>query len=68
METGKVYHVTTKSIAGYVIFNNEVASVILEPKHPIVVEKQSDIPKLGRVILRKKGRVIAAAIVEDVMD
>ena len=24
METGKVYHVTTKSIAGYVIFNNEV--------------------------------------------
>ncbi|MFW9923424.1 MAG: GTP-binding protein [Candidatus Thorarchaeota archaeon] len=50
------------------IFNEEVASVILEVKTPIVAEKQSDIPKLGRVILRKKGRVIAAAIVEDILD
>ncbi len=50
------------------IFNEEVASVILHVKNPIVSEKQSDIPKLGRVILRKKGRVIAAAIVEDILD
>ncbi|MHA1557642.1 MAG: GTP-binding protein [Candidatus Heimdallarchaeota archaeon] len=50
------------------IFNEEVASVILHVKNPIVAEKQSDIPKLGRVILRKKGRVIAAAIVEDILD
>ena len=50
------------------IFNNEVASVILHTKNPIVAEKESEIPKLGRVILRKKGRVIAAAIVEDILD
>lgn len=50
------------------IFKNEVASVILKPKSPIVVERQSDIPKLGRVILRKKGRVIAAAVVEELLD
>ncbi len=50
------------------IFNEEVASVILQVKSPIVAEKQSEIPKLGRVILRKKGRVIAAAIVEDILD
>ena len=50
------------------IFNNEVASVVLSVKNPIVTEKESEIPKLGRVILRKKGRVIAAAIVEDILD
>ena len=50
------------------IFNNVVASVILSVKNPIVAEKESEIPKLGRVILRKKGRVIAAAIVEDILD
>ena len=50
------------------IFTDEVATVIMETKSPIVAEKQSNIPKLGRVILRKKGRVIAAAIVEDILD
>ncbi|NHJ48850.1 MAG: hypothetical protein FK733_13785 [Asgard group archaeon] len=50
------------------IFKDEVASLVLQVKSPIVVEKQSEIPKLGRVILRKKGRVIAAAIVEDILD
>lgn len=50
------------------IFNDEVASLVLQVKTPIVAEKQSDIPKLGRAILRKKGRVIAAAIIEDILD
>jgi translation elongation factor EF-1alpha len=50
------------------IFNDEVASLVLNVKTPIVAEKQSDIPKLGRAILRKKGRVIAAAIIEDILD
>jgi elongation factor 1-alpha len=50
------------------VFKDEVASVILRPKSPIVVEQQADIPKLGRVILRKKGRVISAAIVEKLLD
>ncbi len=50
------------------IFNEEVASVVLQVKSPIVTEKQSEIPKLGRIILRKKGRVIGAAIVEDILD
>ena len=64
------YKNTPRDIDGksIMIFNEEVASVILEVKNPIVVEKQSEFPKLGRVILRKKGRVIAAAIVEDILD
>ncbi|MHA1923459.1 MAG: GTP-binding protein [Candidatus Heimdallarchaeota archaeon] len=66
----KKYQNTTREIEGkpIMIFKDEVASVVLEVKNPIVIEKSEDIPKLGRVILRKKGRVIAAAIVEDVLD
>ncbi|NHJ04998.1 MAG: elongation factor 1-alpha [Candidatus Heimdallarchaeota archaeon] len=64
------YKNTQREIEGksIMIFTEEVASVVLQVKSPIVAEKQTDIPKLGRVILRKKGRVIAAAIVEDILD
>ena len=64
------YKNTVREIDGkpIMIFNDEIASVILLTKTPIVAEKQSDIPKLGRAILRKKGRVIAAAIVENLLD
>lgn len=64
------YKNTPRDIDGkqIMIFNEEVASVILEVKSPLVAEKQTEIPKLGRVILRKKGRVIAAAIVEDILE
>jgi len=66
----KKYQNTVRDIDGksIMIFKDEVASVVLEVKNPIVVEKSEEIPKLGRVILRKKGRVIAAAIVEEVLD
>ncbi|MEA2071235.1 MAG: GTP-binding protein [Asgard group archaeon] len=50
------------------IFKNEVASIVFKPKRPIVIEKQEDFPKLGRIILRKKGRVVAAAVVEDLFE
>ncbi|NHJ39732.1 MAG: hypothetical protein FK731_06835 [Asgard group archaeon] len=68
--TNSKFKNTPRDIDGktIMIFNDEVASLILEVKSPIVAEKQSDIPKLGRAILRKKGRVIAAAIIEDVLD
>jgi elongation factor 1-alpha len=64
------YKNTPREVDGksIMIFNDEVASIVLTVKSPIVAEKQDDIPKLGRVILRKKGRVIAAAIVEDILD
>ena len=64
------YKNTPRDIDGkpIMVFTEEVASVILQTKNPIVAEKQSEIPKLGRVILRKKGRVIAAAVVEDILD
>ncbi|MHA1212887.1 MAG: GTP-binding protein, partial [Candidatus Heimdallarchaeota archaeon] len=64
------YKNTPRDIDGktIMIFNEEVASVILKVSSPIVAEIQTEIPKLGRVILRKKGRVIAAAIVEDLLD
>jgi len=66
----KKYQNTPRDIDGksIMIFKDEVASVILEVKNPIVAEKSEEIPKLGRIILRKKGRVIAAAIVEKVLD
>ncbi|MHA1629481.1 MAG: GTP-binding protein [Candidatus Heimdallarchaeota archaeon] len=64
------YKNTPREINGkkIMIFTDEVASVILQTKSPIVIEKQADVPKLGRVILRKKGRVIAAAIVEEILE
>ena len=64
------YKNTPRDIDGkpIMVFTEEVASVILKTMNPIVTEKQSEIPKLGRVILRKKGRVIAAAVVEDILD
>ncbi len=68
--TNNRFKSTPREIDGktIMIFTDEVASVILKVNSPIVAEKQTEIPKLGRVILRKKGRVIAAAVVEDILD
>jgi len=64
------YKNTPREINGkkIMIFNEEVASVIMQLKSPIVIEQQTNVPKLGRIILRKKGRVIAAAIVEEILE
>ncbi len=48
------------------IRQNEAAIVRFKPLKPVVVEKYSEIPQLGRFAIRDSGRTIAAGIVIDV--
>ena len=44
----------------------DVAIVRLKPNKPVVVEKYSDFPPLGRFAIRDSGRTVAAGVVIDV--
>ncbi|MEM3791455.1 MAG: translation elongation factor EF-1 subunit alpha [Candidatus Micrarchaeaceae archaeon] len=48
------------------IKNGDVAVVKIRPSRPVVVEKFSDFPPLGRFAIRDMGRTIAAGIVQEV--
>jgi len=56
-ETGEVMSDTAGQIE-----ENEAATIVFETK-PLVVEKFSEIPELGRFVLARKGRNIGAGVV-----
>ncbi|MGC8629239.1 MAG: translation elongation factor EF-1 subunit alpha [Candidatus Micrarchaeia archaeon] len=49
------------------IKNGDVAVVKVKPTKPVVVEKYSDFPPLGRFAVRDMGQTVAAGIVLDVV-
>ena len=49
------------------IKNGDVAIVRIKPTRPVVVEKYSDFPQLGRFAVRDMGQTVAAGIVLDVV-
>lgn len=48
-------------------FKSELTEVELSLDSPIVVERFSDFPELGRVVLRRSGQTIAVGIVHDLV-
>ena len=59
-ETGEVMGDNTEEIR-----ENEAATVIFKTE-PLVVEKFSEIPELGRFVLARKGKNIGAGVVLEV--
>ncbi|MGC8538902.1 MAG: translation elongation factor EF-1 subunit alpha [Candidatus Micrarchaeia archaeon] len=49
------------------IKNGDVAIVKVKPTRPIVAEKYSDFPQLGRFAIRDMGQTVAAGIILDVV-
>jgi len=49
------------------IKNGDVAIVKVRPTKPVVVEKYSDFPQLGRFAIRDMGQTVAAGVVLDVV-
>ena len=49
------------------IKNGDVAIVKIKPTKPIVIEKYSDFPQLGRFAIRDMGQTVAAGVVLDVV-
>ncbi len=49
------------------IKNGDVAIVRIKPTRPVVVEKYSEFPQLGRFAVRDMGQTVAAGIVLDVV-
>jgi len=49
------------------IKTGDAARIKVIPTHPMVVEKQSDIPQLARFAIRDMGMTVAAGIVLDVV-
>lgn len=49
------------------IKNGDVAVVKLKPVQPIVIEKQSDIPKLAKFAVRDSGQTVAAGMCVDLV-
>ena len=49
------------------IKNGDVAIVKVKPTRPIVIEKYSDFPQLGRFAIRDMGQTVAAGVVLDVV-
>ncbi|MEM1522178.1 MAG: GTP-binding protein [Thermofilaceae archaeon] len=47
---------------------NDAASVKIAPLKPLVVEKYSKIPSMGRFALREGGRTIAVGIIDDIKE
>ena len=48
------------------IKQGDVAIVKFKPLKPVVIEKYSDFPPLGRFAIRDSGRTVAAGVVIDV--
>jgi elongation factor 1-alpha len=49
------------------IKNGDVAIVKIKPTKPIVAEKYSDFPQLGRFAIRDMGQTVAAGVILDVV-
>jgi elongation factor 1-alpha len=49
------------------IKNGDVAIVKIKPTKPIVIERYSDFPQLGRFAIRDMGQTVAAGVVLDVV-
>jgi len=49
------------------IKNGDIAVVRIKPTRPVVVEKYSDFPPLGRFAVRDMGQTVAAGVVLDVV-
>ncbi|MDE1768630.1 MAG: elongation factor 1-alpha, partial [Candidatus Micrarchaeota archaeon] len=49
------------------IKNGDVAIIKVKPTRPIVIEKFSDFPPLGRFAIRDMGQTVAAGVVLDVV-
>jgi Translation elongation factor EF-1alpha (GTPase) len=49
------------------IKNGDVAIVKVRPTKPVVVEKYSEFPQLGRFAIRDMGQTVAAGVVLDVV-
>ncbi len=49
------------------IKNGDVAIIKVKPTRPIVIEKYSDFPQLGRFAIRDMGQTVAAGVVLDVV-
>ena len=49
------------------IKTGDVAVVKIKPSRPIVIEKYSDFPQLGRFAIRDMGQTVAAGVVLDVV-
>ncbi|HVA83122.1 MAG TPA: translation elongation factor EF-1 subunit alpha [Candidatus Aquilonibacter sp.] len=49
------------------IKNGDVAIVRIKPSKPIVVEKYTDFPQLGRFAIRDMGQTVAAGVILDVV-
>ncbi len=47
--------------------NGDVAIVKIKPSRPVVIEKYSDFPQLGRFAIRDMGKTVAAGVVLDVV-
>ena len=50
------------------IKSGESAVVVLAPEKPLVLEKFSDIPQLGRFAIRDSGRTVAVGVVQDILE
>jgi elongation factor 1-alpha len=51
-----------------IAFEGELIEVALSLDAPIVVEKYSDFPELGRIILRHSGQTVAVGVVNDLIE
>ena len=49
------------------IKNGDIAIVKIRPTKPVVIEKYSEIPQLGRFAIRDMGQTVAAGVVLDVV-
>ncbi|MCK4884270.1 MAG: elongation factor 1-alpha, partial [Candidatus Diapherotrites archaeon] len=49
------------------IKNGDAAVVKIKPTRPVVIEKFSDFPPLGRFAIRDMGQTVAAGIILDVV-
>ncbi|MEO0242783.1 MAG: GTP-binding protein [candidate division WOR-3 bacterium] len=47
---------------------NDAASIKIAPLKPLVVEKYSKIPSMGRFVLRERGITIAVGIIDDIKE